>query len=111
MALRLAHARVIVRSFARALSDKHGDGIGQPSKSGAIREAGGAFAKKEAAKEYEYFLKKQNEQLQQLKAQLEKDIKYHEEQLRNQQKVLETCQKRMKEIQEAEKKNESTGQK
>ncbi|KAJ0182744.1 hypothetical protein K1T71_002113 [Dendrolimus kikuchii] len=49
---------------------------------GSIREAGGSFGKMEAAREEEYFYKKQKEQLQGLKSHLDKEIAFHQEQIK-----------------------------
>ncbi|XP_069360669.1 uncharacterized protein [Maniola hyperantus] len=49
---------------------------------GAIRDAGGAFGKMEAAREDEYFYKKQKEQLANLKGHLDKEIAFHQEQIK-----------------------------
>lgn len=54
-------------------------------KSGAIREAGGNFAKKEAADEEQYFRKLRTEQLAKLKEDLHDEISFHEEQIKRHQ--------------------------
>ena len=46
---------------------------------GAVREAGGAFSKKEKAHEDQFFQKKQQEQLKNLKDAHKDEIKHHKE--------------------------------
>lgn len=55
---------------------------------GSVRDAGGAFGKMEAAREEEYFRRRQKEQLENMKRtldhqkeEIEKQIKEHEEEL------------------------------
>ncbi|KAF7280192.1 ATPase inhibitor mai-2, mitochondrial-like [Rhynchophorus ferrugineus] len=55
---------------------------------GSIREAGGAFGKVEAAREEEYFYKKQKEQISQLKEHLHDEIAFHEEQIKRHQEAI-----------------------
>ncbi|VDO67854.1 unnamed protein product [Heligmosomoides polygyrus] len=103
MALRLtSSAGGAARNFVRAMSGGYGDGAGRGGGSGgSIRDAGGAFGKMEAAREDEYFYKKQKQQLEDLKAQIEKEIKHHEEQVESHQAVLERHRQRVKELEEA----------
>ncbi|XP_067010583.2 ATPase inhibitor A, mitochondrial [Anabrus simplex] len=65
---------------------------------GSIREAGGAFGKREAAKEEEYFYLQQREQLQKLKAGLTDEISFHEEQIKRHQEAIKRHKERVKEI-------------
>jgi len=57
-------------------------------RSGAIREAGGAFGKREAAAEEQYFRKVQSEQLHDLKDHMQDEITFHEEQIKRHQQAL-----------------------
>lgn len=52
-------------------------------KAGAIREEGGAFGKREAASEAEYFHKKQREQLQDLKSKKITEEEFHQKQIKD----------------------------
>ncbi|KAK6739621.1 hypothetical protein RB195_008240 [Necator americanus] len=107
MALRLANSgRQAVRVFVRAMSGGYGDGVGKGGGSGgSIRDAGGAFGKMEAAREDEYFYKKQKEQLDELRAHIQQEIEHHEKQVENHKAILERHRKRVKEIEESQKKN------
>ncbi|XP_055320682.1 ATPase inhibitor mai-2, mitochondrial-like [Sitodiplosis mosellana] len=67
----------------RAMSGPAGDG-----KAGAIREAGGAFGKLEAAREEEYFLKRQQEQLKKLRADHITQADYHQKQIQEHEEAL-----------------------
>lgn len=75
---------------ARFSAGGHGDGAGRGGGSGgSIRDAGGAFGKMEAAREDEYFYKKQKAQLQELREHIQEEVKHHEGQLENHKKVRE----------------------
>ena len=65
---------------------------------GSIREAGGAFGKAEAAKEEEYFYRKQREQLEKLKVDLTEEISFHEEQIKRHQDAISRHKKRVIDI-------------
>ncbi|KRT79484.1 hypothetical protein AMK59_6366 [Oryctes borbonicus] len=65
---------------------------------GSIREAGGAFGRAEAAKEEEYFYKKQKQQLAQLKTDLHNEIAFHEEQIQRHQEAIARHKKRVSDI-------------
>ncbi|KJH52846.1 hypothetical protein DICVIV_00891 [Dictyocaulus viviparus] len=107
MALRLANTMTTASTFFRAMSGGYGSGVGKGGGGGGtIREAGGAFGKMEAAREDEYFYKKQKEQLEELKAHLTKEIEHHEQQLENHKALLERHRQRVKEIEETQKKHE-----
>uniref|UniRef100_A0A1L8E1P8 ATP synthase F1 subunit epsilon n=1 Tax=Nyssomyia neivai TaxID=330878 RepID=A0A1L8E1P8_9DIPT len=56
---------------------------------GSIREAGGSFGKMEAAREEEYFYKKQKAQLQKLKDNQLDQAKFHEEQIKEHEAALQ----------------------
>jgi len=59
---------------------------------GAIRGAGGAFSKKEAAEEERYFRKIQSEQLKKLK---KDEMVFHEAQIQKHKESIEAHEKRM----------------
>ncbi|KAH0631292.1 hypothetical protein JD844_005573 [Phrynosoma platyrhinos] len=65
-------------------------------KSGAIREAGGAFGKKEAAEEERYFKKLQREQLAQMKKHHEEEINHHKKEIERLQKEIERHKSKIK---------------
>ncbi|KAJ1346954.1 ATPase inhibitor mai-2, mitochondrial [Parelaphostrongylus tenuis] len=106
MAMILATSvRNTARGFVRAMSGGYGDGVGKGGGGGgSIRDAGGAFGKMEAAREDEYFYKKQKQQLEELKAHLQQEIQHHEKQLEEHRAAMERHQQRVKEIEESQKK-------
>lgn len=82
-------------------SDGLGNGAGRGGGSGgAIREAGGAFGKREAAHEEQYFRKKQAEQLSQLHDHIQdeirelwKQVRCHEEAVKRLQMKINSLRK------------------
>ncbi|KAK6038977.1 hypothetical protein COOONC_23518 [Cooperia oncophora] len=54
----------------------------------------------EAAREDEYFYKKQKQQIEELKAQLQQEIEHHEKQVESHKAVLERHRQRVKELEE-----------
>ncbi|XP_062962777.1 ATPase inhibitor, mitochondrial [Cynocephalus volans] len=56
---------------------------------GAVREAGGAFGKREQAEEERYFRKKTKEQLAALKKHHEEEISHHKKEIERLQKEIE----------------------
>lgn len=82
-------------------SDALGNGAGRGGGSGgAIREAGGAFGKREVAHEEQYFRKKQAEQLSQLHDHIQdeirelwKQVRYHEEAVKRLQMKINSLRK------------------
>lgn len=70
-------------------SGEPGSGAGKGGGGGgAIREAGGAFGKMEAAREDEFFYKKQKEQLTNLKSHLSNEIDFHQEQIKRHEEAI-----------------------
>ncbi|XP_011505526.1 PREDICTED: ATPase inhibitor mai-2, mitochondrial-like [Ceratosolen solmsi marchali] len=62
---------------------QQGAGAGKGGgRDGAIREAGGAFGKMEAAHEDQYFYNLQKEQIAKLKTDLTDEISFHKEQIK-----------------------------
>ncbi|VDO70630.1 unnamed protein product [Heligmosomoides polygyrus] len=133
MALRLCIlTRGTTRVLARGLADRHGRGVGKGGGAGgAIREAGGAFGERQAAKEEDYFRKKTRDaveayrrqagravgkplkekaaeaesfcekmkrQYDELKAQIQKEIKHYEAELEDHKAILEMHRRHVKEI-------------
>ncbi|XP_073992057.1 ATPase inhibitor mai-2, mitochondrial-like [Rhodnius prolixus] len=75
-----------------------GEGAGKGGGAGgAIRSAGGAFGKREAAQEEEYFYKKQKEQLNKLKNAVKEEISFHEEQIKRHQEALSKAKAKLTE--------------
>ncbi|KAK3708072.1 hypothetical protein RRG08_055785 [Elysia crispata] len=84
----------------RAMSTgEFGDGAGKGGGSGgAVRSAGGAFGKMEAAHEEQYFRKLQQEQLEKLKEMVEDEVAHHEQQIRIHQEAIEHHKRKMSRI-------------
>ncbi|KAI5754503.1 hypothetical protein M8J77_009063 [Diaphorina citri] len=73
---------------------ERGSGVGRGGGAGgAIRESGGKMGEMGAAKEEEYFYKKQKEQLASLKDHTHKEIAFHEEQIKRHQEAIDRHQK------------------
>ena len=56
--------------------------------SGAVREAGGTFGKKEKAQEDQYFREQQRKQLEELKKDHKDEISHHEEEIKRHQEAI-----------------------
>jgi len=81
-----------------------GRGAGKGGGSGgSIRNAGGAFGELEAAREEEYFYKLQKQQLKGLRQQLDKEVEFHDHQMKRHQEAIERHKKRMAELHQEEK--------
>ncbi|XP_031769164.1 ATPase inhibitor mai-2, mitochondrial-like isoform X2 [Galleria mellonella] len=80
-------------------SGEPGSGAGRGGGGGgSIREAGGSFGKMEAAREDEYFYKKQKEQIQNLKGHLSKEIAFHQEQIKRHEDAIRRHKEQMSEM-------------
>ncbi|CAH0694987.1 unnamed protein product [Spodoptera exigua] len=99
---KLKHVLWAKKQDMTMFSSELGSGAGKGGGGGgAIREAGGSFGKMEAAREEEYFYKKQKEQLANLREHLDKEISFHQDQIkrhedairRHKQKVADMEQK------------------
>ncbi|KAA3676821.1 ATPase inhibitor, mitochondrial [Paragonimus westermani] len=66
----------IVAAKANSAYSSPGGGSG-----GTIRDAGGAFGKREARNEEEYFHRKQKEQLAALRKHLEEEVQYRKDEI------------------------------
>uniref|UniRef100_A0A8D2CTP2 ATPase inhibitor, mitochondrial n=1 Tax=Sciurus vulgaris TaxID=55149 RepID=A0A8D2CTP2_SCIVU len=66
---------------------------------GSIREAGGAFAKREKAEEERYFREKTKEQLAMLKKHHEDEISHHKKEVERLQKEIERHKQKIKYLQ------------
>ncbi|XP_023932074.1 ATPase inhibitor A, mitochondrial isoform X2 [Lingula anatina] len=79
-----------VRMMSSTSSGEWGSGAGKGGGSGgSIREAGGTFGKMEAAREEEYFRRKNAEQLAEIKKIHEDQISYHEEVIKHHQESID----------------------
>uniref|UniRef100_A0A2A4JB89 Uncharacterized protein n=1 Tax=Heliothis virescens TaxID=7102 RepID=A0A2A4JB89_HELVI len=67
-------------------------------KAGAIQEAGGAFKEMGAAKENQYFYKKERELLENLRQNLKEQMEFHEEQIVKYQQAIEKIKRKQKEM-------------
>ncbi|XP_006975658.2 ATPase inhibitor, mitochondrial [Peromyscus maniculatus bairdii] len=68
------------------------------SGAGSIREAGGAFGRREKAEEDRYFREKTKEQLAALRKHHEEEIKHHEEEIERLQKQIDRHKKKIKNL-------------
>jgi hypothetical protein len=76
-----------------------GSGSGKGGGSGgSVRDAGGAFGKRQAAKEEEYFRKLSQQQLETLKSSLAEEIDYHKDQIEDHQEALERHKRKLEEL-------------
>ncbi|XP_070260607.1 ATPase inhibitor, mitochondrial [Myotis yumanensis] len=66
--------------------------------SGAIREAGGSFAKREKAEEERYFRERTKEQLAALKKHHEEEINHHKKEIERLQKEIERHKQNIKKL-------------
>ncbi|CAH6793190.1 ATPase inhibitor, mitochondrial [Phodopus roborovskii] len=80
------------RSFGSDSSESMDTGAG------SIREAGGAFGKREKAEEDRYFREKTREQLAALKKHHEDEIQHHHQEIERLQKQIERHKKKIKSL-------------
>jgi len=110
MALRLLRLSNSLRSVSQVrfmAGSEFGSGAGKGGGSGgSIREAGGAFGKMEAAREEEYFKRKEREQLQQLHRHHEQEVKHHAEQIEQHKEAIERHKKKISELKHLSKKDD-----
>ncbi|CAH2050005.1 unnamed protein product, partial [Iphiclides podalirius] len=67
----------------RMYSGEPGSGAGKGGGTGgAIRDAGGSFGKMQAAREDEYFYKKQKEQIASMKGMIDQEVAFHKDQIK-----------------------------
>jgi len=86
--------------FARHMSTgEKGSGAGKGGGSGgAVRDAGGAFGKRQAAKEEEYFRNLNRSQLDALKNSFEDEIKYYKDEIEDHQESIERHKRKLDEL-------------
>lgn len=65
---------------------------------GSVRESGGAFGKRQAAKEEEYFRQMNRQQLETLKNSLSDEIDYHKDQIEDHQEAIERHKRKLNEL-------------
>ncbi|KAL0851502.1 hypothetical protein ABMA28_007293 [Loxostege sticticalis] len=93
---KLKHVLWVKKQEMSMYSGEPGSGAGKGGGAGgAIREAGGAFGKMEAAREDEYFYKKQKEQLAELKGHLNKEISFHQDQIKRHEDAIRRHKEQM----------------
>lgn len=67
---------------------------------GSVRDAGGAFGKRQATKEEEYFRQQTKSQLETLKKSLTDEIEYHEDEIEDHQEAIERHKRKLKELEQ-----------
>lgn len=65
---------------------------------GTVREAGGAFGKRQATKEEEYFRKMNQSQLEELKNSLADEIEYHKDQIKEHAEDIERHKRKLEQL-------------
>ncbi|XP_076437571.1 ATPase inhibitor mai-2, mitochondrial-like isoform X2 [Babylonia areolata] len=101
VALRLAGVRFMASGSGVG---EFGAGAGKGGGTGgAVRDAGGAFGKMEAAHEELYFKKLEREQMAKLRKHLEDEVDYHKDQIEDHKEAIERHKKKIKKLQHQEK--------
>jgi len=86
-------------ALVRCMSDEMGSGSGKGGGTGGtIREAGGAFGKRQAAQEEQYFRKLQEAQIKQMKEHLGDEVKHHEKEIKRHKEAIERHRRKMSEL-------------
>jgi len=76
-----------------------GSGVGKGGGAGgAVRDAGGAFGKRQAAKEEEYFRNLNQAQIDLLKSSFEEEIKYHKREIEEHQEEIARHQRKLEDL-------------
>lgn len=65
---------------------------------GTVRDAGGAFGKRQATKEEEYFRKLNQSQLEVLQNSLIEEIEYHKDEIEDHQEAIERHKRKLDEL-------------
>jgi len=86
--------------IARHMSTgERGSGAGKGGGTGgAVRDAGGAFGKRQAAKEEEYFRNLNKSQLDALRSSFEDEIKYHKDEIEDHEESIERHKRKLEEL-------------
>jgi len=81
------------------MSGEKGSGAGKGGGSGgAVRDAGGAFGKRQAAKEDEYFRNLSKSQIDALKSSFEDELVYHQDEIKEHQESIERHKRKLDEL-------------
>jgi len=81
---------------ARSMSGDAGSGAGKGGGTGgSIRDAGGSFGKMQAAQEEQYFRQQNAKMLDNMKDDLQSEVKFHEEQIKAHQEALQKKKARL----------------
>jgi hypothetical protein len=99
-------AAVVIRCMSSGDSQlpSWGSGVGKGGGAGGtVRESGGAFGVREAVMEEQYFRRLTAQQLEQLHDHYVEEIRYLQEQLKEQQETIEVKKKRLRQLLEATK--------
>jgi len=76
-----------------------GSGVGKGGGSGgAVRDAGGAFGKRQAAKEEEYFRNLNKSQLDALRSSFQDEIDYHRDEIKEHEESIERHKRKLDEL-------------
>ncbi|XP_040085783.1 ATPase inhibitor, mitochondrial [Oryx dammah] len=84
----------------RGFGSESGDSV--RSSAGAVRDAGGAFGKREQAEEERYFRARAKEQLAALKKHHENEISHHAKEIERLQKEIERHKQSIKKLKQSE---------
>lgn len=100
---RATNNQALKTSFAW-FSDEAGSGSGKGGGSGgSIRNAGGAFGKREAAQENQYFRKQEQEQLARLKKTVDGQINTHQQLIKQHEEAIAKAKKELEELEKGSK--------
>jgi len=84
---------------ARYMSGEKGSGVGKGGGTGgAVRDAGGAFGKRQAGKEEEYFYNLNKSQLNALQRSFEDEISYHKKEIEDHQESIQRHKHKLDEL-------------
>ena len=103
-AARSAVRRSVLPSTAHFSSGEKGSGVGHGGGAGgAIRESGGAFGKRSAAQEEQYFRQKQAEQLHLMKTHLTEEIQSHEKLIKQHEEAIRKSKEKIQQLEHQDK--------
>lgn len=87
---------VCVRSMTKG---DPGSGAGQGGGTGgSVRDAGGAFGKREAAQEEQYFKRLEREQLEKMKKGLKQEVEFHKKQIKAHEEAIKRHKERIDDL-------------
>ncbi|THD24205.1 Cob(I)yrinic acid a c-diamide adenosyltransferase [Fasciola hepatica] len=101
----LHFARSICRRAESSIRHYPGDELGRGAgkgggTGGTIRDAGGAFGKRQASHEEEYFHRKEREQLHILRQRLEEEMQYRRDEIKKHEEAIRRHEKLINELEE-----------